>query len=498
MKRFKVFLTSSEELARERKKTAVIISQQNNTWAKNELENYRQHLEQRFRYLDFTGLNAILQKPLPLENIYVKLRARESLPAARFHAIANFERLANRLKDTGEIEDEDFAALFERLYHQYQLGLRSLQMLILGKPGSGKTTLMKWIALQCLKESKPFFSQFLPVFISLRELGNDPDNTFRQKSIIILSYELTEKENISMESFFDRYFKTNRLLFLLDGLDEIGDENIRREIIEWIQNQYVGLNTLIITSILDYQDLQSLRGILGFLDLRNLRDIPGLLDLWNLRDPRSFQDLTDILHLEGLEKLRRIRELLVVFDISKLRAFLGLLELQEQQQQHYLNNFPRNYHINKTNLNTNRQEIAGWSRQAIEKLHGMPDKELLEYFPNTAEKELKQFRDIDIERIASELSRGYAGILQGKILTKERQKKIETQVTFNFKTVERILDFDPGILYDEEKHGYYIKAFEILRNKDYHQLRELMAQFAASYPDNRIRANALYILKNLL
>jgi TolA-binding protein len=901
---------------------------------KSELVKYLQYLEHRFRYLDFTGLNAILQKPLPLENIYVKLRARESLPAARFHTIANFERLADGIKGASEIEDEDFAILFERLYHQNQLGLMSLQMLILGQPGSGKTTLMKWIALQCLKENKPFFSQFLPVFISLRELGNDPDHTFRKKSIIMLFDEQMEKENISKESFFDRYFKTNRILFLLDGLDEIGDENIRREVIEWIQNQYVGLNTLIITSrfsglweaeglkfqeeipvfaiqdfkledvevflhnwycnieiavagdrstqkaieegekkyrdlikiikderykslqalavnpllltiiaivhrtrallpreryklyeeclkvmvelwnlsnrkidisfsfedsmiylskialrlmeseqseiskkeimmyclpariegqsgdfflkemvlkagllyesegrcgflhptfqeylaawyfsrskkqnaillywdrdywsetyklfaslgnaelfydeiirdllekaywkrmklwedcfegivgeeiqkqielqfarriteifiklemnennetliealflhyplykhgnhlvregwhlfskaphpfvqsvgasilnrvnentqtgtelmeqlaerleycekhthtdtsdreshyslychnnsfvllfaglgsitafhyaltklksgnghlqylalvalrdivaipsILDYHDLQSLRGILGFLDLRNLRDIPGLLDLQNLRDPRGFRDLMDILHLKGLKKLQQLRKLLIAFDLPKLRSFLGLLELQEQQQHHYLKNFLRNYSKNKTNLERNQEEIAEWSQQAIEKLHSMSDKELLEYFPNTTEKELKQYRDIDIERIASELSKGNSHILQGKVLTKERQKKIETLVTFNFKTVERLLNFDLGILYEEEKYGYYFKAFEILRNKDYHQLREFIAQFSASYPDNRIRANALYILKNLL
>ena len=43
---------------------------------KSAREIYCDHITQKFKYLDFTGLNAILQKPLLLEQIYVKLRAK--------------------------------------------------------------------------------------------------------------------------------------------------------------------------------------------------------------------------------------------------------------------------------------------------------------------------------------------------------------------------------------------------------------------------------------
>jgi hypothetical protein len=217
--------------------------------ARVDFENYKQHLWQKFRYLDFTGLNAILQKPLELEKVYVKLRARESLPMERFRTIAEFKRLVEEEANKPGKKYEDFVTLFKQLHKQKQEENEALRMLILGHPGSGKTTLMKWIALHCLKpENKEFFSQFTPVFISLKYLGSDPDNTFHKKNIGNLIVDFLEKENISVDLFIGNQMKTNRLLFLLDGLDEIGDEKIRREVIDWIQKQYIYENSLIVTS----------------------------------------------------------------------------------------------------------------------------------------------------------------------------------------------------------------------------------------------------------
>ncbi|MCP5102201.1 MAG: NACHT domain-containing protein [bacterium] len=183
-----------------------------------------------------------------MENVYVKLRAKESSPLERIHTIKDFRLLEEEEKEKSKKKDEGFVTLFERFHKKNQKERMPLKMLILGKPGSGKTTLMKWIALQCLKEKSGFFSRFVPVFLSLKDLGGDPDGTFRKKNIGTLTAELLEKENISMTSFFEGQFKANRLLFLLDGLDEIGDEKTRRDVIQWIQKQYIAQNSVIITS----------------------------------------------------------------------------------------------------------------------------------------------------------------------------------------------------------------------------------------------------------
>jgi hypothetical protein len=69
--------------------------------AKQDLENYQHHLDQKFKYLDFAGLKAILLKPLALEKVYIKLRAREALPSPRedFKSLEDFQEITAGLKE---------------------------------------------------------------------------------------------------------------------------------------------------------------------------------------------------------------------------------------------------------------------------------------------------------------------------------------------------------------------------------------------------------------
>jgi len=241
---------------------------------KSEAENYRDHIKQKFKYLDFTGLNAILQKPLLLEDIYVKLRAQKpsySLPTycgSTDSTLPDEERVSSDVnarraktdRSTGQ-NDGDFTAVFERIYHEATQKQEPLKMVILGQPGSGKTTLMKWIALQAAGSAKSpdtIFSRFIPVFIPLKDLGRDPDRTFREKNIRDLTLEMFKKEGIS-PSFLEEEFEKNSLIFLLDGLDEVAEEPVRKEVIRWIQDQHIRRNTLLVTS--RFSGLQEAKGL---------------------------------------------------------------------------------------------------------------------------------------------------------------------------------------------------------------------------------------------
>lgn len=242
---------------------------------------YCEHIIQKFKYLDFTGLNAILQKPLLLEQIYVKLRARESFPPGHYQAAAGFKELDEEKSGAGA---EEFITVFKNLREVYSKKGEPLRLVILGRPGSGKTTMMKWIALQCARESDPMPAQFTPVFITLKKTGQVPGKTFRSKNIMDLTHDLLKSENTS-PSFLDEQFKNDRILFLLDGLDEVADEELRKEVIQWIQNQNIRKNTLLVTS--RSSALQEAKG-LKFHDAIpvftiqdfDISDIEGFLENW--------------------------------------------------------------------------------------------------------------------------------------------------------------------------------------------------------------------------
>ena len=245
------FIKFMERRDREEKKEKTDREKAEERETQNAYENYLGYMYQKHRYLDFTGLNAILQNPLLLENIYVKLSAKREVKREFYISIQDFQRLHEK-EEAGEPEEEparEIGAVFQSVQEEAQRSGQPPRMAVLGHPGSGKTTLMKWILLQNANGSNSDIWCYCPVLLFLKDLAKDPAETYRKRTLIDTAATLLAKYlGKEIDQLLQEKFRKNRVLFLLDGLDEVADEKVRREVIVWIQDQDLKNNALIVTS----------------------------------------------------------------------------------------------------------------------------------------------------------------------------------------------------------------------------------------------------------
>jgi formylglycine-generating enzyme required for sulfatase activity/energy-coupling factor transporter ATP-binding protein EcfA2 len=222
---------------------------------------YLAHLVERYRYLDFRGMGISDRVPLrlPLLEMYVPLKARVQTPKG--DTWTRKMRLAGRQVGKDEIE-----AMGERL-SEPQPVLKLLRkkngLVLLGDPGSGKTTFLKSLALalasgrgKSLRLGSP-----LPVLLPLSAYAN-----------------AIAKRDLPLQDFFAHYFKdrgfelpltallTEKLsrgevLLLLDGLDEVRELRHRNMVVERVQDFYIhhrgAGNKLVLTSrVVGYREVR--------------------------------------------------------------------------------------------------------------------------------------------------------------------------------------------------------------------------------------------------
>ena len=175
-------------------------------------------------------------QPLPLENIYTNLNVLTRLSNQRWLEVADLQSSSGRSLGFSAPERETISAL-DAVTNQHKL-------MLLGKPGAGKTTFLQHLALQCIRGN--FKADCVPVFIVLRTFAVQAKEC-QDFSLLGYLQRFGNNYNLALEQI-TILLQQGKILILLDGLDEI-PQQYEQEIFQQIQQfaQLYYQNSLIIT-----------------------------------------------------------------------------------------------------------------------------------------------------------------------------------------------------------------------------------------------------------
>ncbi|MBL7063730.1 MAG: NACHT domain-containing protein, partial [Anaerolineae bacterium] len=217
----------------------------------------------------------IATRQLELRRLYVPLRVRVEVASDVEASEAEFEALEKRRGtslpmgpgDRGEQEDERVRVpVGQRL-------AEARRLVVLGDPGAGKTTMVRWIAtayLLRLKQDPDWKNlpdvatlpdkDWLPVIVRCRDLnpsclGGPLDNILLHT---LRKAEMTDAESAALQAVLREKLRQGQALLLLDGLDEIANPAVRTGFCRQLEQIHLAYRdaTIIATSrIVGYREM---------------------------------------------------------------------------------------------------------------------------------------------------------------------------------------------------------------------------------------------------
>ncbi|HEY9669939.1 MAG TPA: NACHT domain-containing NTPase [Waterburya sp.] len=159
-----------------------------------------------------------MSQPIGLNDIYTNVNILEKVTGRKRKKIAELLQ---------ECNSEDFERFgLGRISEQRVPGLvaveKSSKLMILGKPGAGKTTFLKYLAIQCNRAE--FQAGQVPIFVSLKDFA---EATGKPGLLKYISQQFAGCGIVREDAvpLADELLKHGRTLVLLDGLDEVREED---------------------------------------------------------------------------------------------------------------------------------------------------------------------------------------------------------------------------------------------------------------------------------
>ncbi|MEH2046831.1 NACHT domain-containing protein [Nostoc sp.] len=170
------------------------------------------------------GTMKVLDMPKPIEltgkqGIYTNVNILEEITGRTRLKVAELMQSC----DYDNFERIGLSRVKQKRVSGLEVVQRYSKLMVLGKPGAGKTTFLKYLAMQCIEGR--FQANRVPLFITLKDFAE----AVKQPDILKFIAEQLSICGLSHDSVtVDKLLKEGKTLVLLDGLDEVREEDTKR------------------------------------------------------------------------------------------------------------------------------------------------------------------------------------------------------------------------------------------------------------------------------